>query len=238
MALAAGLATSAWAQPRTLRSVTEFRVKADRVGDFQADIKEFNSILKKGGSENAYTVWASATGPLVYLRVQHYASWSELDTPQEPKMKEQAADLSRIGARILACTESSNRIIEQILPDMSLPSAAEPPKMLRVLRIHVKADKFSDFLALQKNEVLPAIKKSGLTTYSIARARLGASSADFTVVYGMDTWAEMGGKPALLKGMGDEAYRQFLSKTAALQEDSEANVYRFMPDLSYLPTAQ
>ena len=84
IALAAGLAASASAQPRTLRSTTEFHVKADRVGDFQAAIKEFNSILKKGSSENAYTVWAAATGPLVYLRVQHYASWSELDTPQEP----------------------------------------------------------------------------------------------------------------------------------------------------------
>lgn len=202
MALAAGIATSAWAQPGTLRSVTEYRVKSDRVGDFQADIKEFNGVLKKGGSENAYTVWASATGPLAYLRVQHYAKWSELDTPQEPKMKEHAADLNRIGARILACTESSNRVIEQILPDASLPSAAEPPKMLRVLRIHVKADKFNDFLALQKNDVLPAIKKSGLTTYSVARVRLGASGSDFIVVYGMDKWADMGAKPPLLTGMG------------------------------------
>jgi hypothetical protein len=38
--------------------------------------------------------------------------------------------------------------------------------------------------------------------------------------------------------MGEEAYRQFLPKTVALQEDTETNVYRFMPDLSYRPGAK
>ena len=94
--------------------------------------------------------------------------------------------------------------------------------MLRVLRIHVKADKFNDFRSAE-NEVLPAIKKSGLTTYSIARVRLGASGSDFIVVYGMDKWAEMGAKPAPRTGRGPAAARQFLPKTAALQEDTESN---------------
>jgi hypothetical protein len=54
----------------------------------------------------------------------------------------------------------------------------------------------------------------------------------------MDKWADMGAKSALLTGMGEEAYRQFLPKTAAVQEETETNVYRFMPDLSYRPAAQ
>jgi len=238
LAATVGLAASAWAQAPALRSVTSFHVKADRVADFQGAVKEYNAILKSAGYTKGDSVWTAVTGPIEYLRVQYYSKYAEMDVTRDPQLKEQAADLTRISTRIIQCTDRSERIIEQVLPDMSLPPAAEMPKMIRVIRILVKPDKISEFLALQKDEVVPAMKKSGVKAYSLARARLGAPSSEFLVVTGINNWADLDAKPALLVGMGEEAYRRFLVKTTALQVDSEANVYRFQADLSYQPAAK
>src|SRR5207248_10036822 len=64
MAAGAALTAPAWAQQRKIRSVPFYRVKPDRVGDFQGAIKEYNSVLLKGGSDRYYTVWQSLTGSL------------------------------------------------------------------------------------------------------------------------------------------------------------------------------
>jgi hypothetical protein len=232
------LATCAWAQPlATIRSVTSFHVKADRVGDFRAAVKEYNAVLKKASYSKGDSMWTSVTGPIEYLRVQYYAKYAEMDASvaQDPKLKEERPDLTRISTRILQCTDRSQRIMEQVLPELSLPPSGEMPKMIRALRILVKPEKVGEFLALQKDDVVPAMKKSGVKVYSIARARAGAPSSEFLVVTGMNSWADMDGKPPLLVGMGEEAYRRFLTKTAAVQVQSEANIYRFQPDLSYQP---
>src|SRR4051812_19313811 len=114
-----GLATCAWAQTATLRSVTSYHVKADRVGDFQAAVKEYNAVLKKASYGKGDSMWTSITGPIEYLRVQHYAKYADMDMTlaQDPKLKEERPDLTRISARILQCTDQSKRLIEQVLPD-------------------------------------------------------------------------------------------------------------------------
>src|SRR5438128_2091632 len=122
LAAVAGFAASAWAQPPALRSVTSYHVKADRVADFQGAIKEYNAVLKSAAYGKGDSMWTSATGPIEYLRVQYYAKYAEMDVTRDPQLKEQAADLTRIGARIIQCTDRSQRIIEQVLPDLSLPA--------------------------------------------------------------------------------------------------------------------
>src|SRR3979411_2303105 len=90
------MAAAVWAMPMpaqqpNLRSITRYRVKPDRVGDFAAAIKEFNAVLKKGGSDKPYTIWISQSGPREYLQIRYYTKWAELDFTRDPKMKEQAA---------------------------------------------------------------------------------------------------------------------------------------------------
>ncbi len=80
LALAAAVAlVSTVSAQGNIRSVTFYTVKPDRIGDFQAEIKEFNAIYAKGGSTNYNSVCVSLTGPREYARVGYYTKWAELD---------------------------------------------------------------------------------------------------------------------------------------------------------------
>jgi hypothetical protein len=236
VAAIAAMIAPAWAQQRNLRSVTFYRVKPDRVGDFQADIKEYNAVFQKAGSDRYYTIWQSLTGSNEYARVDYHAKWVELDMPvaQDPKLKEYAADLQRIGTRIIQCTESSQRIVEEVLPELSLPSTNEVPAMIRTLRTRVRPDKLNEYLALVKGEILPAAKKSGLKAYTVAQSRLGAPTTEFLTVAGFSKWAELDQPFGVAKGLGEEGYQRLLAKIRPLILESEYNVYRFQRDLSYM----
>ena len=93
----AALASPASAQDANIRSVTFYTVKPDRIGDFQAEIKEYNAILAKAGSDRYSSIWVSLTGPYEFARVQMYSKWADLDSTvgNDPKLKDQAADLAR-----------------------------------------------------------------------------------------------------------------------------------------------
>jgi hypothetical protein len=238
--MAAGFATALVAPAAAqgnIRSVTFYTVKPDRIGDFQAEIKEYNAVLAKGGSAQYYSMWLSQTGPRTFARAQYYKTWAEMDAGADPKMKDQAADIARIGLRITECTESWRRIIEEVDPDLSLPDSGKVPMMIRVLMTEVRADKMGDYLALQKSDILPGIKKSGAKDYSIAAGRFGEPNTVVTSVLGFDNWADLDGTLGVEKALGKEGYQSFLVKLRPLIVSSQFDIYRFQPDLSYLPAA-
>jgi hypothetical protein len=234
--VAAALATSASAQAGNIRSVTFYTIKPDRIGDFQAEVKEYNAVLAKGGSTHYYSMWVSLTGPRVYALAAYYKTYAELDVTTDPKMKEQAADIARIGTRITDCTESWHRVIEEVNPDLSLPDSGKIPTMIRVLVTQVRPDKYTDYIALLKSDLFPGIKQSGVKDYSIAQSRFGAPNTEATSVMGFDNWADLDGTLGLEKALGKEGYQSFLLKLRPLIVSSQADIYRFQPDLSYLPT--
>ena len=167
VAAAVGLSASAQGN---IRSVTFYTVKPDRIGDFEAEIKQYNALLAKGGSTRTYSMWISLTGPRTYARASYYKTWAELDAAADPKMKDLATDVARIGMRITDCTESWHRVIEEINPDLSLPDSGTIPAMIRVLVTQVRPDKINDYLALAKSDIVPAVKKAERKTTRSRRA--------------------------------------------------------------------
>jgi hypothetical protein len=236
MGVAAALVPSASAQGN-IRSVTFYTVKPDRVGDFQTEIKEYHALKAKAGSTEYSSSWLSVTGPRTYALVTYYTKWADLDAGADPKMKDQAADVARITERILDCTESRRRIIEEVNPDLSLPDSGKVPTMIRVLVTDIRPEKYNDYLALIKSNILPGIKKSGQKDYSIAESRYGAPSTQITSVVGFNNWADLDEGIGARKALGKEGYQSLLAKVRPLIVSSQSDVYRFQPDLSYLPPA-
>jgi hypothetical protein len=235
----AALATPASAQSANIRSITFYTVKPDRIGDFQAEIKEYNAILAKAGSDRYSTVWVSLTGPYEYARVQMYSKWADLDNSvdKDPKLKDQAADLARASFRIIDCTSSWHREIEVVNPDLSLPDDGNEPKMIRVLVTQVRPDKYHEYLDLQKNEIFPAVKKGGATAYNFAEIRFGQFGPEFVSVTGFNNWADLDDTIGAEKGLGKDGYQALVNQVRALIVQSEYLVYRYEPDLGYLPAA-
>lgn len=236
---AATLVTPASAQDGNIRSITFYTVKPDRVGDFQAEIKEYNAILAKAGSDRYSSMWVGLTGAHEYARVQVYTKWADLDSSidSDPKLKDQAVDLARISMRIIDCTESSRRIVEMVVPELSLPETGAPPKMIRVLLTQVRPEKYQEYLDLVKNVIFPAVKKGGTKDFSVAEGRLGVSSLEFTSVTGFNSWADLDAGIGAQKGLSKEDYQALLDKVRALITQSEYEIYRYEPDESYLPAA-
>jgi len=236
-ALAATLATVASAQTGNIRSITFVSVKPDRIGDFQAELKELHALMKKDNSTRYSSVWLSLTGTREYAIVSYYNKWSELDAGADPATKEDAADQARLGTRMIDCAASWRRTIEEIQPDLSLPTSMEMPKMVRVLTTLVRPDKYKDYLDLVKSDVLPAAKKGGLSTYIFAEARYGAPNTQVTSVIAMEKWADLDEPFGIEKALGKDGYQGLLNKVRPLIVQAEVNEYRFQPELSYLPPA-
>jgi hypothetical protein len=234
---AVALVTPASAQGPTIRSVTFYTVKPDRIGDFEAEVKEYNAILAKAGSDRYSTIWTSLTGPREYARVQMYSKWADLDSTvdKDPKLKDEATDLARISTHIIECTSSWHRDIDVIMPDYSLPDTGDVPAMIRVLVTQVRPDKYHDYLDLQKNAILPAIQKSGAKDYNFAEKRLGEPGPEFVSVTGFTNWADLDGTIGAEKGLGKDGYQALVNQVRALIVQSEYIIYRYQPDLGYLP---
>jgi len=235
LAVTAGLAASASAQQGNIQSVTFYTVKPDRVGDFQAEIKEFNAIYAKGGSTNYSSMWVSLTGPREYVRAQYYNKWADLDAGTDPKLKDQAADLARISLRIIDCTESWRRIIAEVQPDLSVLTLTEMPKMIRVLTTDVRPDKYNDYLALVKSDILPAAQKGGLKWYEFSEMRYGAPNTEVTSIVTMDSWGDLDGGVGIQKALGKDGYQALAEKVRPLINQAVVNEYRYLPEISYLP---
>ena len=231
------LGSPATAQDANIRSVTFYTVKPERVGDFMAEIKSYNALLAKSGSTLYSSTWVSLTGDHVYAHVIYHKSWAELDSSMmtDPKMKDQAMDLTRTSMRIGDCAVSTRRVIEEVMPDLSSPSNGDVPKMIRVLQTQVRPEKMNEYLDLIKNEIVPAIKKGGTTDYSYAEGRLGESNLTVTSVVGFNSWADLDAGVGAQKGLSKDGYQDLVAKVRSLIVQSQFDVYRYEPDLSYLP---
>ena len=175
--------------------------------------------------------------PASTLRAIYYNKWADLDAMSDPKLKDQAADLARISQRIIACTESSRRIIAEIQPDLSLPPGMEMPKMIRVLTTDVRPEKYNDYLALVKSDILPAAQKGGLKLYEFSEARYGGPNTQVTSIVDMASWGDLDQGVGIQKALGKEGYQALMEKVRPLIVQSVVNEYRFLPDISYLPPA-
>jgi hypothetical protein len=235
LAAMAAIAIPALGQPvGNIRTIIRYRVKPDRMGDFRAAVKDYAAVLKRANFDRSGTWWRSESGPLEYAFVQYHSKFAELDVTRNPKLKEVAAELAPLRARMSQCADSIERTVDEIQPELSLPRTGEPPAMVRVIRTVVKPDKVDEFVALYKSEIVPAMKKAGVKTAAMARTRFGGPRSEFRSSASIDGWAALDGPAPVVQAMGEAKYRAFLAKYSALVNDTEYNIYRYMPDLSYL----
>jgi hypothetical protein len=106
--------------------------------------------------------------------------------------------------------------------------------LIRVLVTQVRPDKVHDYLDLQKNAILPAVQKSGAKFYNFARETLRRAHSGIRLCR---NWADLDDTIGAEKGLGKDGYQALLSQVRALIVQSEYIIYRYEPDLSYLPAA-
>ena len=221
-------------QQRNIRSVLFVKVKADRVGDWKAAVKDYAALMKKAGVEQGFTAWSAQSGPDEYAIVWYSANWKELDQNGDPKIKPVAADLARIIARLQGASASLETWVDEIQPDLVVRSK-ELPKMVRTGRIRVAYGKTDDVLAIFRSDTLPAMKKAGVSDFGVAIARFGTPNNEIHTYSSFNGWADLDAPYGVQKGMSDEAYKAYQAKLRPIVESIEWTMWRFEPGLSYVP---
>jgi hypothetical protein len=234
-AIALTACVPSWAQGN-IRTVLFVKLKLGQEESWKAAVKDYAAVVKKAGSDQGFTVWESQSGPAQHAVVWYSSKWKEINE-QNPKLKPVEAEMARLFARLDTVTDSLETWIDEMQPDMMVRSKEIPP-MVRVGRTRVVSGKMDELKALLREQIVPAIKKSGATDYGVAVARYGTPSNEFHSYLGLNGWADLDGPIGTEKGMSAAEYKAFLDKVAPLIESTEWSMWKYEPELSYIPAAK
>ncbi len=219
-----------------LRTVLFVKVKVDQVDNWKAAVKDYSALVKKAGSEQPYTVWESQTGPSQYAVVWYSAKWKDIGE-DNPKLKSSATDLAGIFSRLNGQTDSMEMWIDEMQPDLTF-RANEIPPMVRTGRTRVLPGKIDELKALFHDQIVPAVKKSGATDFGVAVARYGTPANEIHTYVAMRGWGDLDAPFGAEKGMSAAEWKAFQAKLPSLVESTEWTIWKYQPDLSYIPQAK
>jgi hypothetical protein len=226
---------ASWAQGN-IRTVLFVRVKMSQEDSWKAAVKDYAALMKKAGSDQGFTVWESQSGPSQHAVVWYSTKWKEIGE-QNPKLQPVEADMARMFARLDTVTDSLETWIDEMQPDMMIRSKEVPP-MVRVGRTRVVSGKMDDLKALFRDQIVPAVKKSGATDYGVGVARFGTPANEIHSYLGLSSWADLDGPLGVEKAMSAADWKAFQSKLAPLIESTEWSMWKYEPELSYVLPAK
>lgn len=229
------LCTASWAQGN-IRTIVLVRTKLNQTDSWKAAVKDLVALHQKAGVEQRFTVWESQTGPAQYAVVWYSQKWKDLGE-DDPKLKSYAADVAKIFSRLDTVTDNIEVWVDEIQPDLSIHSDKVPP-YVRTGRTRVVPGKMDDVKALFHESILPAVKKSGTTDFGFFVARFGTPNNEFHTYLGLNGWGDFDAPLGAEKGMSPAEYKAFLAKIATLTEGTQFDLWKYEPDLSYVPAAK
>ena len=232
----AAICLPCFAQDRNLRTVLFIKLKLDQQDNWKAAVKDLVALHQKAGGEHSFTIWESQTGPAEFAVVWYDAKWKDIGE-DDPKLKSSLADLTAIFSRLNGQSESTTMWIDEMQPDMTVRSKDIPP-MVRTGRTRVAPGKMDEVKAIFHEQIVPAIKKSGATSYGVAVARFGTPNNEIHSYLGMTGWGDLDSPFGVEKGMTPAEYKAFLAKLQPLIEGTEFTIWKYQPDLSYVPAAK
>ena len=224
-----------FAQDRNLRTVLFIKLKMDQQDNWKAAVKDLVALHRKAGGEHPFTIWESQTGPSEFAVVWYDAKWKDIGE-DDPKLKSSAADLASIFSRLNGQSESLTMWIDEMQPDMTVRSQ-EIPAMVRTGRTRVMPGKMDDVKALFHEQIVPALKKSGATSYGVAQARYGTPANEIHTYLGLSGWGDLDSPFGVEKGMSAAEYKAFMAKVQTMVENTEWTIWKYQPDLSYVPAS-
>lgn len=215
--------------------VTAYKIKPDMGGEWETLIKEAIPALKKAGVP-MLAFWQTAIfGESEWAAVTPIAKFAQYDGPS-PFVRvlgeAGALRLSTMAAKCLAAPTHSYAL--RFREDLSIrQSMAEPPAIATLTDIHVAFGQGPAFEAILKNDVMPAMKKAGLTQYWVYQTVLGGDVNSWTIVTLFKNFAEFDAPAPLIRAIGQEGASKLSAKSAGIIVSMERSVMRYRAELSY-----
>lgn len=135
----------------------------------------------------------------------------------------------RIRRQYLCC--ASAMLLVSALSSQCLAQSATPQLSL-VTITHVKPDMLNEWLDLQKNEVVPALKKAGQTTRTVYHTSLFGNSYEYVAITPIQKFAQFDAGNPLVKALGETAAARLGEKLRKCTESSASFASARLADLS------
>lgn len=118
-------------------------------------------------------------------------------------------------------------------PQATMPATAAAPHFVMLTIVDVRPDMMADYVALQKNETIPALQKGGLEWREAWRA--GAFGTPYTVAYvaPLKSFADLDGPSPIVKALGEDGAKAYMAKVTKLVTNTRRYALRGRPDLGY-----
>jgi hypothetical protein len=101
-----------------------------------------------------------------------------------------------------------------------------------VIIVHVKPEMLNRWLDLQKNEVVPALKKSGLKTRTVYSSGLFGNAFEYTIILPLTNFADFDFPGKQAEALGSTADARLTGKVRACIASSTSFLSTVLPDLS------
>lgn len=231
--------TGAAPQQRQLLMINEVNLKPETVHEWAELIKaEAIPAQKKGGVAWRDT-WANGPGGEPFLRatVTPISSLADFDNPSPlaTALGEKGfADYQAKNRRLLAGSRST---IVTTRPDLGFGTPPAVHKLAIFTVVNVASGRGPDYEAFLQSDVVPALKKAGVTYYAVVQVVWGDDVNKYMSLTAMPDYAEIAKGSPLERSLGPEGMAKLTQKAGPLMTRLERRIIRYLPDLSFRPSA-
>ncbi len=229
----AALSLTAMAQNGpALLNVARVQVKPDRVGEYMDVEGQYTAAYKKGGGTLRAVYRGAAGNPFEFLVITAVPNYAALDGKSPYAKGTTEAELTRMAARRAQCVDAVRVTYERQRVDLGFnPRNAPQPSMVMVTRVTVRPDMVEPFTATVKNELAPALKKSGQSSFLARQVDFGGTRNVFSFRSPLVKYADLDGESPLVKGLGQEAATKLGAKLSSMG-NAEWMIYTYVPGMS------
>ena len=117
------------------------------------------------------------------------------------------------------------------VPSIARAQMAAPPTTLRVTVTQVKADMLDEWLQLQKNELVPALKKGGVKTRTVYSSGLFGTTGEFLSITPIEKFADFDNPNPQTRALGAEGAAKLTAKLRKCIASQHSYLITRMEDL-------
>ena len=230
--------TTPASEPQLLM-INEIHLKPETAPEWtQLQKSELLPAQKKGGLPWRDT-WTSAPGGDPYLRatVTPVSSLAQFDAPS-PMVKALGEEgAAAFGAKNRRLVSGSHSYIVRVRPDLGFGTRPAEHKLGILTTVTAANGRNAEFEAFLKNDVIPALKKGGVTYYTVAQTVYGGDTNQYRTLIPASSFADVAKGHPLERALGADGVAKLLQKSAPFITKLERAIIRYVPDLSFRPAA-
>ena len=110
--------------------------------------------------------------------------------------------------------------------------AQTPPNRSRATITHLKPDMVNEWIDLQKNEVVPALKKAGVKTRTAYATAIFGNSGEYLIIQPFASTADFDGDSPLIKALGEQGAARLGAKLAKCVVNSNSYMNTRLDEIS------